>query len=150
MKLGLMNSRMKDYYDLLYLQGRFASKEKSRQGLCSKSLRRLRFTGRDCGQMNRKEIVFKLLQDHSHELAACGVRTVGLFGSVVRGEANEQSDVDILVEFQAGAKTFQNFNRVCDLFERELGSSFLVTPEGLSPHMRPFILKEVEYVAIAS
>jgi uncharacterized protein len=101
--------------------------------------------------MNRKEIIFKLLQDHSRELAGCGVRTVGLFGSVVRGEANEQSDVDILVEFQAGAKTFQNFNRVCDLLERELGSGFdLVTPEGLSPHIRPFILKEIEYVAIAS
>ncbi len=98
--------------------------------------------------MNRKEGIFKLLQDHPHELANFGVRTVGLFGSVVRGEANKQSDVDILVEFRTGAKTFQNFNRIWDFLEREIGPNFdLVTPDGLSPHIRPSILKEVEYGA---
>lgn len=101
--------------------------------------------------MHRKEAIQKVLQDHAGELAAMGVRTVGLFGSVVRGEANDRSDVDILVEFRPGAKTFQNFNSVCDLLEKEIGPNFdLVTPEGLSPHIRPFILKEAEYVAIAS
>lgn len=49
------------------------------------------------------------------------------------------------MEFQPDAKTFQNFNRVCDFLEREIGPNFnLVTPDGLSPHIRPFILKEAE------
>jgi uncharacterized protein len=101
--------------------------------------------------MHRKEAIHKVFHDHAEELAAMGVSALGLFGSVVRGEANDRSDVDILVEFRPGAKTFQNFNRVCDLLEKEIGSDFdLVTPEGLSPHIRPSILKEVEYVAIAS
>jgi uncharacterized protein len=101
--------------------------------------------------MRRKEAIQKVLQEHAGELAAMGVRAVGLFGSVARGEDAPESDVDILVEFEEGAKTFRNFNRVCDLLEREIGPDFdLVTPEGLSPHIRPFILKEVEYVAIAS
>ena len=101
--------------------------------------------------MHRKEAIQKLLQDRADELAAMGVRAIGLFGSVARQEDEAGSDVDILVEFDAGAKTFRNFNRVCDLLEREIGPDFdLVTPEGLSPHIRHFILKEVEYVAIAS
>lgn len=102
-------------------------------------------------KMNRKEAILQLLHDHSKELAGMGVRTVGLFGSVARGEASDRSDIDILVEFQHDAKTFQNFNRLCDFLEREIGPNFdLVTPDGLSPHIRPFILKEAEYVAIAS
>lgn len=101
--------------------------------------------------MNRKEVILRLLQDHRDELAGMGVRAIGLFGSIARGEDTRQSDVDILVEFAPDAKTFQNFNNICDLLERAVGPNFdLVTPEGLSPHIRPFILKEVEYVAIAS
>ncbi|MEX2381683.1 MAG: nucleotidyltransferase family protein [Opitutales bacterium] len=101
--------------------------------------------------MNRKDLILKLLQGYRPELAGMGVHAVGLFGSVARGDDNRQSDVDILVEFEAGAKTFQNFNRVCDFLEQAIGPNLdLMTPEGLSPHIRPFILKEVEYVAIAS
>jgi hypothetical protein len=35
-----------------------------------------------------------------------GVATVGLFGSVVRGEERPKSDVDVLVTFRKGAETF--------------------------------------------
>lgn len=34
---------------------------------------------------------------------------IGLFGSFVHGEQDANSDVDLLVEFERGQKTFDNF-----------------------------------------
>jgi predicted nucleotidyltransferase len=37
------------------------------------------------------------------------VARIGVFGSVVRGEATPESDIDILVEFREGEETFDHF-----------------------------------------
>ena len=46
-----------------------------------------------------KRYVIQLLRDHESELKAAGVVHVRLFGSVARGEASVNSDVDLMVEF---------------------------------------------------
>lgn len=98
----------------------------------------------------REEIV-KILDENRTQLRAFGVKRLGLFGSFVRGEQRADSDVDMLVEFEPGQKTFDNFIRLSFLLEDLLGRSVeLVTPEGLSPHIGPYILKEVEYVSVAA
>ena len=67
------------------------------------------------------------------------------------GEPDAESDVDLLVEFAPGEKSFDNFMAVSFLLEDELGRSVeLVTPEALSPHIGPHILNNVEYVAIGA
>ena len=75
----------------------------------------------------------------------------GLFGSFAHGEPNEQSDVDMLVEFAPGKKTFDNFMALAflleDLFERKVD---LLTPEAMSPYIGPHILREIEYAAVAA
>jgi len=38
-----------------------------------------------------------------------GVRRIGFFGSLVRNKQMETSDIDVLVEFEKGAKTFGNY-----------------------------------------
>lgn len=38
------------------------------------------------------------------------VKKIGIFGSFVRNEENETSDIDMLVEFDPGFKTFDNYN----------------------------------------
>jgi len=82
---------------------------------------------------------------------ALGVRRIGLFGSFVRGEAEPDSDVDILVEFESGRKTFDSFLALSLLLEEALHREVeLVTLESLSPYLGPHILAEVEYVAIAA
>ena len=82
-------------------------------------------------------------------LRRLGVQRLGLFGSFQRGEPNSESDVDLLVEFMPGEKSFDNFMAVSFLLEDELGRSVeLVTREALSPHLGPHILEEVEYVEI--
>jgi predicted nucleotidyltransferase len=56
-----------------------------------------------------KEQLLKLIHEHQQEIQAFGVKRFGLFGSFVRGEPTPQSDIDILVEFEPGKKTFDNF-----------------------------------------
>ncbi|MEK7404152.1 MAG: nucleotidyltransferase family protein [Acidobacteriota bacterium] len=98
-----------------------------------------------------KEDVLKILSDNQSRLRALGVLRLGLFGSFVRGQQIADSDVDILVEFQQGQKTFDHFIRISFLLEDLLGRRVeLVTPEALSPHIGPHILAEVEHVAFAA
>jgi predicted nucleotidyltransferase len=83
-------------------------------------------------------------------LSEMGVARIGLFGSFVRGEQRSDSDVDLLVEFEPGRKTFDSFMAVSFLLEDLLGRRVeLVTPESLSPYLAPHILKEVEHVPLA-
>lgn len=77
------------------------------------------------------------------EIRALGVNRLALFGSVLRGEARPDGDVDILVEFSVGAKTFDRFLELSELLEDRLGRRVeLVTPEALSPFIGPRILME--------
>ncbi len=93
--------------------------------------------------------VFQVLKEQERKLRDLGVRRWGLFGSFARGEQGKQSDVDILVEFLPGKKTFDNFMNLAFLLEEILGRKVdLVTPESLSPYIGPAILKEAQYATI--
>lgn len=75
-----------------------------------------------------------------------GVKRIGIFGSYARGEQTEGSDVDILVEFEKGCKTFDNYMDLkfflADLFQQKVD---LVTVEALRPQLKDNILREVSY-----
>ncbi|MDJ0511152.1 MAG: nucleotidyltransferase family protein [Crocosphaera sp.] len=75
------------------------------------------------------------------------VKTLGVFGSFVRGEATENSDLDLLVEFQ-GDVTFDNYMDLKflleDLFKRKID---LVIKEDIKPQIRERILEETVYVS---
>lgn len=95
-----------------------------------------------------KAHVLALLQEHHRQIRAFGVRRLGLFGSFAREQQGRESDVDILVEFEPRAKTFDAFMQLAffleALFERRVE---LVTPESLSPYIGPHILREMTYVS---
>jgi hypothetical protein len=98
-----------------------------------------------------KEQVLTLLHEHHRTLQQFGVRRYGVFGSFVRDSATEQSDVDVLVEFAPGQKTFDHFIQLAFFLEDLLGRQVdLVTPESLSPYIGPHILREVEYATISA
>jgi predicted nucleotidyltransferase len=98
-----------------------------------------------------KKKVLTIIQDNQDKIKTFGVKKLGLFGSFARQEQNVKSDVDLLVEFEQGKKTFDNFIQLSflleDLFNRRVE---LVTPEALNPYIGPHILKEVEYVSFSS
>jgi len=94
-----------------------------------------------------KEEILQALISHKEEIKQFAIKRIGLFGSYVRGEQNQESDVDILVEFLPGQKNFKNFIQLAYYLEELLGRRVeLVTSESLSPYLKPYILKEVEYV----
>jgi len=98
-----------------------------------------------------KEMIVRRILGAQAALASLGVRSIGLFGSYVRGQQTPDSDVDILVEFAVGQHTFDNFMDVSFLLEDVLGRRIdLLTPEALSPHIGPHILREVERVPLAA
>lgn len=98
-----------------------------------------------------KRDIFDALERNAAQLRLLGVRRIGLFGSFLRGEQNEESDIDFLVEFEPSQKTFDNFIGVSMLLEDVLGCRVeLVTPESLSPYLGPYILREVENVSLVA
>jgi predicted nucleotidyltransferase len=87
-----------------------------------------------------KEQFFELLQQHEAALHAFGVRRYGLFGSLVRNMPTDASDVDVLVEFEPGQKTFDHFMNLAFFLEELLGRPVdLITTESLSPYIGPHI-----------
>jgi predicted nucleotidyltransferase len=80
-----------------------------------------------------------------NDILQLGVQRLALFGSVQRNEARGDSDVDILVEFVPGQKTFDHLLALAELLEGKLGHRVeLVTAESLSPYLRPYILNEAQ------
>jgi uncharacterized protein len=91
------------------------------------------------------------IAEAADEIRALGVVRLALFGSVLRGNAGPESDIDLLVSFSEGAKTFDHFFTLCELLEEILGRRVeLVTTEALSPHMGPKILAEAQDVLRAA
>ncbi|MCE2900089.1 MAG: nucleotidyltransferase family protein [Gemmatimonas sp.] len=69
-----------------------------------------------------------------------GVQRLALFGSVRHDAARAGSDIDSLVEFAPGQKSLDHLVELGDLLEHVLGQPVeLVTPESLSPFLRPHI-----------
>ena len=102
------------------------------------------------GSISREQAVSVLTASES-EIRALGVARLALFGSVLRGDARPDSDVDLLVQFSPGAKTFDRFLALSELLEDRLGRRVeLVTPEALSPFIGPRILAEAEDVLRAA
>lgn len=98
-----------------------------------------------------KQEAVQRLVDARQKLAAWGVTSMGLFGSFVTGQQTSGSDLDILVEFAPDRHSFDNFMELSFFLEELLGRRVeLVTPEGLSPHIGPYILREVERVPLAA
>jgi predicted nucleotidyltransferase len=98
-----------------------------------------------------REDTAERLSGCEHEIRALGVRRLALFGSVLRGEPRADSDVDVLVQFAPGAKSYDRFLTLSELLEARLGRRVeLVTIEALSPFIGPRILTEAQDVLRAA
>lgn len=98
--------------------------------------------------MTSREFILSTLKNHKPELSKLGIKDVGLFGSYVRNEQSEKSDIDILIDFIPEMESYDNYMAVYDLFERIFNNEKveIVTKNGLSPYIGPSILNEVMYV----
>ena len=95
--------------------------------------------------MNINQIKKKALE-HRGSLKKLGVKKIGFFGSTVRNEADENSDIDVIVIFEPGKKTFDNFMDLHDVLEDLYDKKVdLVTPESISKYILPYVEDEVVY-----
>ena len=96
----------------------------------------------------RREKVLHILEAHRQELRErFGVKSLRLFGSVARDEASEQSDVDVLVDFDETPSLF-GFLRLRGYLRDLLGAKVdLITETGLKERARPYVEKDAVNVA---
>jgi len=98
--------------------------------------------------MTTKELILSTLKSKEREISKYGISSIGLFGSYVRDEQSENSDIDILIDFEPDKENFDNYMAVYDLIEKMFINLRveIVTKNGLSPYIGPKILNEVKYV----
>jgi uncharacterized protein with HEPN domain/predicted nucleotidyltransferase len=90
----------------------------------------------------RRAEALRRLAEHREELAALGVDSLALFGSVARDEAGPNSDVDLLVDVRRGTGLF-GFVGIQQRLEEILGSKVdLVSRPAIKRQLREQILSE--------
>jgi len=97
--------------------------------------------------MKTFEEIKVVIQKHKDEFKEqYGLKEIGIFGSYIRGEQNEDSDVDILIELERPI-SFVQFIKFENILSNLLGLRIeLVTKKALKPHIGKRILEEVKYV----
>lgn len=98
--------------------------------------------------MKTLEEIRKILLEHKQEIMErFKVKKIGIFGSYVREEQNERSDIDILVDFEEGYKTFDNYMDLKFYLEGLFSTKVdLLIESAIKPRLNPYILEEVQYV----
>jgi predicted nucleotidyltransferase len=98
--------------------------------------------------MPTKEYILSTIKSKEREVSRYGIKSIGLFGSYARDEQSEDSDIDLLIDFEPEKENFDNYMAVYDIIEKLFKNQRveIVTKNGLSPYIGPKILNEVRYV----
>lgn len=91
-----------------------------------------------------KEDINRVLFLNREILKKYRIKSISLFGSYVRNEQKEESDVDFLVDFEEGATLFDLVELQDSLSELLAKKVSIVSKRGLSKYIGPYILKEAE------
>lgn len=97
--------------------------------------------------MYTQEEIINMLKQHKPALIQkYPISELGLFGSFARGDYNEQSDIDILVDFNGRIDGF-DYIRLAhefeDLFHHKID---MVSRRGIKPHYLPFVERNLIHV----
>jgi len=93
-------------------------------------------------------IILEMLEDNKNKIGQYGVKRIGLFGSYCKNEQRKESDIDILVEFKKGKKTFDNYMDLKffleDIFDCTVD---LVVKEAIKIDLKSSIMRSVKYAS---
>ena len=99
--------------------------------------------------MTAKSRILKTIHKNNKAIKRYGARSVGIFGSFATSAQKENSDIDILIEFQKGKKAFDNYMELKffleKLFHRKVD---LVIKEALKSGLKKHVLREVVYAEL--
>ena len=95
-----------------------------------------------------KNDIVAFLKMHKDEMAQrFGVVSIGLFGCFARGEARDDSDIDIAIELRSEKKSLSNFFGVRRYLEQEFGKKVdLGIESALKPLARETVVSEIIHV----
>lgn len=94
--------------------------------------------------MRNSQEILRIIEENRAKIRGFGVTSLGLFGSAVRGEATDASDLDFVVEMEN--ETFDSYMDLKELLEELFGCKVdLVMKDAIKPRMRPIILSEIVY-----
>lgn len=92
--------------------------------------------------MDLRDVLTRKRDEIAKVAAIHGARNIRVFGSVARGEADEKSDIDFLVDMEQGRSLLDLGGLLMDL-QDVLGRDVdVVTERGLNPRIRDRVLKE--------
>jgi uncharacterized protein len=92
--------------------------------------------------MTRGDIIASL-QTSAPDIRALGATSLFLFGSVARGEAGDDSDIDLFIDYDPERFSFVELIRLRERLSHILGRpADLTTRDGLHPSLRPLIEAE--------
>jgi len=84
---------------------------------------------------SRRDEILRIAASH-------GATHVRLFGSAVRGDATDQSDIDVLVDLEAGRSLMDHASLIIDLERLLCRRVDVVTARGLRPRVRDATLRD--------
>ena len=96
--------------------------------------------------MYTKEEILKILREKKPELQKrYPISELGIFGSYARGDYNEKSDIDILVDFNGriGIEFISLAHELEDTFNKKID---LVSRKGIKPAYLPYVEKNLIHV----
>jgi predicted nucleotidyltransferase len=100
-------------------------------------------------KLQTKQDLILAISNNREKIKSFGVDGLGIFGSFSKGTPTDESDVDLLVDFNPEKKNFDNFMNLSffleGLFERRVE---IVTRQSLSKFIGPHILNEVQNVSL--
>jgi uncharacterized protein len=97
--------------------------------------------------LSQQEILEVLSRNLNKWKDQYGVKRIALFGSCARDDQRDSSDIDLLVEFDEKAMTFDNYMmdlkfNLEDLFQKPVD---LVILDDIKPALKPNILRSAKY-----
>ncbi len=102
-------------------------------------------------KVKNKEELIALIKANNELLTSYGVTRLGIFGSFVRGNVHEESDVDFFIELLPEYKTLKNVFALSETLKNISGRKVeIITPQSLNKFIGKHILNQVEYVSLAA
>jgi len=90
-----------------------------------------------------KDEILDAIRKHRDTLLKYKVREIGLFGSIVKGEQEDRSDIDLIVDFEE--PTVENFMGLSSFLENLFGKKVeILTPAGVDSIRMNHIKEEIK------
>ena len=99
--------------------------------------------------MLTREKILNKIEENLETIKKYGVKGLGLFGSYIKNKQTAKSDIDLVVEFKKGGKTFDNYMELKFFLEDLLKCKVdLVIAEAIKPDLKSYIMEDVNYARV--